>query len=885
MASFQDKVHLKIPLRLVLLIPFILVSILTISIVGYIAFVNGQKAVNDVAHQLRSEVSARIKDHLKDFLEIPHETNRFNIASMQQGWLNTKNTKMLQDYFLEQVKSHKTITSIYFGNTDGGIVGGGREGVDGSLYVYNTEDLKSGIFNKYAITGTGELGDLLSSTPNFDARTRPWYIGASQKETAAWNDIYILFTGQDMAISASSPVYDEQHHLLGVVSVDIFLSQVEDFLQTLDISKSGQSFIMEHSGLLVAASTGEKPFVQNNGKMKRLEARNSQTPIVKYAAEFLRERFGENYAVTREEQFDFEIDGERYFLNVSPVYDRYGLDWLIVVVIPESDFMVGITNTNLMTFWTIILALIFSILLSAFIAQKISDRISHLNTATHAFIRDEGSGAVLGSSRINEIDELTISFIAMERQLRQTLNVLHTEIDTRKQAEALMQEALDRLQKIASRVPGVLYQYQLWPDGSSCFPFASEGIKEIYRVSPQEVREDISKVFANIHPDDYAGVIASIQKSVEDLSPWQHEYRVKFEDGTTRSLYGNAVPQREEDGSTLWHGFITDITERKQVAAALEDELTRRQILFEQSPDGILIIDPQTARFVEFNTAAHEQLGYSREEFARLSIIDVEAMETTDETHARIEHVVKNGKADFETLQRTKQGEVRNIHVKAQIVNVDGHPVYYCIWHDITERKRAEAELRQSKETLDIAHQALELSFEREQQLARTDSLTGIYNRRFLFELAEREFNIATRYQLPFSMILLDIDFFKQINDTFGHAMGDQSLQRIIEVVCGETRSTDVIGRYGGDEFVILLSHTSAQEALPLAWRIHAGIADMRMDTDKGPLILTVSIGITETIHDAAQPDTVEAIFLRADQAMYAAKQAGCNRTVVFGRK
>ena len=83
------------------------------------------------------------------------------------------------------------------------------------------------------------------------------------------------------------------------------------------------------------------------------------------------------------------------------------------------------------------------------------------------------------------------------------------------------------------------------------------------------MREDASKVLASGHPDDLAGVVASIREPAQNLTPWQHEYRVKFDDGAIRSLYGNAMPQKEEDGSVLWHGFITDITDRKQV----EDEL------------------------------------------------------------------------------------------------------------------------------------------------------------------------------------------------------------------------------------------------------------------------------------------------------------------------
>lgn len=125
------------------------------------------------------------------------------------------------------------------------------------------------------------------------------------------------------------------------------------------------------------------------------------------------------------------------------------------------------------------------------------------------------------------------------------------------------QEVLNRLNKIASRISGFIYQYRLRPDGTSCFPFASEGIRQIYRFSPDELKEDASKVFSILHPDDLDGIVSSIRESANTLIPWQYEYRVKFNDGTIRWLYGNAIPEKEEDGSVLWHGYIDDISDRK----------------------------------------------------------------------------------------------------------------------------------------------------------------------------------------------------------------------------------------------------------------------------------------------------------------------------------
>jgi len=114
---------------------------------------------------------------------------------------------------------------------------------------------------------------------------------------------------------------------------------------------------------------------------------------------------------------------------------------------------------------------------------------------------------------------------------------------------------------------------------------------------------------------------------------------------------------------------LSDITEHKLVEQALEKESTRRRVLFEQSPDGVLILDPETQRFLDFNTAAHRQLGYSREEFAQLGVADVEAMETREDIGARIAQVIRDGKADFETRHRARSGEVRDVLVLARAVD------------------------------------------------------------------------------------------------------------------------------------------------------------------------------------------------------------------------
>jgi PAS domain S-box-containing protein len=160
-----------------------------------------------------------------------------------------------------------------------------------------------------------------------------------------------------------------------------------------------------------------------------------------------------------------------------------------------------------------------------------------------------------------------------------------------KRIRAARDEIVARLHKLGALVPGMIYQFRLRSDGSSCFPYASEGIRQVYRVSPEEVREDASKVFAVLHPDDLVAVTESIHQSARSLQIWQHEYRVRYADGTVRWLLGNSVPEREADGSVLWHGFINDITQRKQAEKALRESEEQLRSFAQLAPVGICRTD------------------------------------------------------------------------------------------------------------------------------------------------------------------------------------------------------------------------------------------------------------------------------------------------------
>jgi diguanylate cyclase (GGDEF)-like protein len=158
---------------------------------------------------------------------------------------------------------------------------------------------------------------------------------------------------------------------------------------------------------------------------------------------------------------------------------------------------------------------------------------------------------------------------------------------------------------------------------------------------------------------------------------------------------------------------------------------------------------------------------------------------------------------------------------------------------------------------------------------AVTDQLTTLYNRRAFASMGEKEVGRARRYQRPLALILFDIDHFKNVNDTHGHLVGDQVLRILAEKVTRTTRSTDIVCRYGGEEFIVLMPEAGREEALAMAERLREMVSGITVVTPGGTLFLTISLGVAEL--GSGNEETLETLILRADRAMYQAKAAGRN--------
>lgn len=266
------------------------------------------------------------------------------------------------------------------------------------------------------------------------------------------------------------------------------------------------------------------------------------------------------------------------------------------------------------------------------------------------------------------------------------------DVTERQRTEAALRQRLelqDQVAKIAATVPGMIFSFQLRPDGSACMPFCTAASEELWGLRPEDLRADFSPVFHRVHADDVARLRESIAESARTLQPWQGTFRVRHPQKGERWLEGHSLPRPDPDGSTLWHGFLQDITERKRAEAALAAEAIRRRILIEQSRDGMVVLDAQ-GKVYEANLRYAEMLGYTVEEVRELHVWDwdkqwgrEQLLEMIQRSDARGDH--------FETRHRRKDGSIFDVEISTNGAVLDGQKLVFCVCRDISQRKRAQA--------------------------------------------------------------------------------------------------------------------------------------------------------------------------------------------------
>lgn len=276
------------------------------------------------------------------------------------------------------------------------------------------------------------------------------------------------------------------------------------------------------------------------------------------------------------------------------------------------------------------------------------------------------------------------------------------DVTSRKKVEQTREELLRRFEHIGSQIPGVIYQFRVLPDGSSHFPYASSGIRNIYGVSPEEVQNDATPAFNAIHPDDLDHVSSSISKSAKKLTQWYDTYRVNLPSGDMIWVEGNATPQKQEDGSVLWHGFIQDITERKKAENELLYNQNLLEALYDLSPIGIALNDYETGTFINVNDKLVEPTGYTKEEFLNLSYFDITPKEYYKDEEKAFQQMENTGRyGAFEKEYIRKDGSRYPVMLKGVVVkDLNGRKLIWSFIEDISTKKETEQQLHEAINSL-----------------------------------------------------------------------------------------------------------------------------------------------------------------------------------------
>jgi diguanylate cyclase (GGDEF)-like protein/PAS domain S-box-containing protein len=294
----------------------------------------------------------------------------------------------------------------------------------------------------------------------------------------------------------------------------------------------------------------------------------------------------------------------------------------------------------------------------------------------------------------------------------------------------------------------------------------------------------------------------------------------------------------------------------------------RYRRLFEAAQDGILILNAETGAITDVNPFLIKMLEYSRDDLVGKKLWEVGAFKDIQASQNAFAALQDEEYIRYDDLPlRAQSGRLIDVEFVSNVYWVGEERVIQCNIRDVTERKQAQDALLKSQALL------------REQSVR--DYLTGLFNRRYMEETLERELLRAARKHLPLGIIMLDVDNLKTFNDTWGHAVGDETLRSLGSLLFNQVRAEDIACRYGGDEFILILPDASRDVTFERAERICELAKRLRMQSDgHSQAVTTLSIGVA-VFPEHGQTST--AILRAADTALYRAKQAGRNRVVMAG--
>ncbi|MGC1306013.1 MAG: ATP-binding protein [Phormidesmis sp.] len=428
LSTTQDaisKVRKALPLKLILLFPFALQIFAAVGITGYLSLRNGREAIEDLVGRLEGEASERIALHLDRYMSEPATLVQNNVNLFRMGLIEPENVEQIGDLFWLNRQNHD-VGFVMFGTESGYYADSGYDPSVDSVVISEIAPAQNGNVNQYVYEADieGDRIELAFPPDAYDFQSESWYPEAIAAGKPIWSSVYSWEINPfPLAIAHASPIYDADGTLVGAIGVEQLLLQISDFLKTLSISPNSRTFVIERDGMLIANSGKQLPFEIVDDLPVRLNVLQSEQPIIHTAASQLIESFGEFNNIDTSAHLAFMVDGERHFLRVAPWGNQVGLDWLVVVVLPEADFMAQINKNTRTTIILCLMSLFIALGLGYLTSRLISNPIRRLSLASAA-IANGNLDQTVGDSAIGELNRLSRSFNQMAQQLRESFTAL-----------------------------------------------------------------------------------------------------------------------------------------------------------------------------------------------------------------------------------------------------------------------------------------------------------------------------------------------------------------------------------------------------------------------------------------------------------------------------
>ena len=563
--NITNKTPRKFQLRTALVIPFVLQTVAAVGLVGYLSFRNGQRSVDNLANQLNSEIGKRIEQRVLNYLEEPQRLIDTTYSAIQSGNLDPQNFETFQPYLWQIVHQQHLTNYLYYGSEQGLFVGV-EQIEDGTVQLKTRTNESAPNRETYVLNEQAQPQKRIKSA-EYDPRSRPWYKAAKAAGKSTWSEIFASFAraNNSLEISPVKPVYDSKGNLLGVLSINMRLVLIADFLKSLYISPNGQTFIIEKSGNLIASSAVSQPFtIMGAGDKKdieRLSAIKSDNATIQAIAQSLQNHFGSFNAINQSQRLKFFVNGERYYTEILPIRDERGIDWLAVVIVPENDFMEQINTNTRNTILLCLVALVVAIALGIYTSRWVTRPILRVSQASNELAQGN-LGQHVEASPIIEINKLADSFNGMAGQLKYSFASLETKNEELRIAE-------ESYRSIFENALEGIFQSSL----QGRFINVNSALANIYGYeSPTEMIESITNISEQIYVDPETKI--KFQEILDKQGTAKNfEYQSYCKDRSIIWTQIDARVVKDINNNVIYYeGLVQDISDRKR----RENELRRQ---------------------------------------------------------------------------------------------------------------------------------------------------------------------------------------------------------------------------------------------------------------------------------------------------------------------